>query len=610
MSQLLLTCQNLSKTYNLKPVFTDINLSVQSGDHIGIIGPNGAGKSTLLKIMAGLEQEDKGLVTRKRGLAMSYCAQSRQYETNDTVMSVVERASSSNSGHSVVFGSLESLLNNAGFADFDATARSLSGGWQKRLALCETLATGAELLIFDEPTNHLDLEGIEWLQGLIQPARITTIVVTHDRYFLEEVCTSIIEINSIFPNGFFKSEGGYGKFMEHKALFVEGQRSQAASSANKLREETAWLRRGAQARSTKQQARIKSALELKDFVESSQERTRRQAVQFSFVSSDRKTKQLIEVTALSKGLGGKQLIQDLSFTLSPGMRLGLAGPNGSGKSTLIKMLMGTLPPDEGTLRRANDLKIIYYDQERQSLGSAASVKRLLAPESDSVVFNGRSLHISSYAKMFGFRFDQLDTALEKLSGGERARLLIARLLLQPADVLILDEPTNDLDIETLEVLEQSLLDFKGAVILVTHDRYLMDRVATGILGLLGDGQCMFFADSSQYAVGEAQARSERLPPSKKSKAQALSSAEKNTETAPKQKIKLSYKDQRDFDSIEKQIQNAEKALAQATALLATPEIADSSTKLTEQCHIVENAQAEVDRLYARWSELEALVNQA
>ncbi len=597
---LLINCQNISKSYGLVPVFSKLNFSVNDRDRIGIIGPNGAGKSTLMKLIAGIEEADSGIISPKRGLITGYVPQHKDYVPGKTVRETLEDALEG-SQHAYDLGRVESMIGRANFADGNAPAHSLSGGWKKRLAICEELVRAPELLLLDEPTNHLDLDGIEWLEEYLSNAPMAVCLISHDRYFLEAVPTQIMEVNRIYPSGVFSVDGGYGKFMEHKALFIDGQAATMASQANKLRMETAWLRRGAQARSTKQQARIKSAGQLKDELESATQRTRRLAVEFEFSASQRKSKRLIDIKNISKGFGERTLFANLSFTLGPGMRLGLLGPNGSGKSTLIKVMQNKLAPDSGSVEHADQLKIVYYDQHREQLPENITLRRALAPDSDSVVFQNRSVHIASYSKSFGFRTEQLDTTVDRLSGGERARLLIARMLLQPADVLILDEPTNDLDIDTLEMLEESLQTFPGAVVLVTHDRYLMDRVCNGMLGLMGGGNATFFADYSQYAIGGAVARAEAIQ-----KAKAVNAAN-SAQSGKKSTKKLSYNDQRDLDTIEARIQAAEQKLEDANALSSDPAIAMNSLKLQEAFKEAQKAQQEVNKLYARWEELDAMV---
>lgn len=604
MSAPIISCQSITKTFGLVPVFKDMEFAIQDGDRIGIIGPNGAGKSTLLKILAELETPDSGLVTSKRGLKSGYVAQHDQFEPGLTVREVLTSALGS-LHHASDLGRIETMIGRAKFPNPDAVATSLSGGWKKRLAICVQLIREPELLLLDEPTNHLDLEGIDWLEDILSNAPFTYAVISHDRYFLESSCTTIVEINRVYPGGNFIVKGGYGEYMRRKAEFLEGQASQMASMANKLRYETEWLARGAQARSTKQLARIKSAGALKAELESATNRSRRQAAQFEFSASHRKTRKLIEVKDLAKAFAGRGLFKDLSFILGPSMRLGLVGPNGSGKSTLLKILQKTMSPDHGTVEHADQLRIVYYDQHREDLPEGKTLRRALAEENDYVQTQGRSIHVVTYAKSFGFRSEQLDTPVTKLSGGERARLLLARMLQKPADVLILDEPTNDLDIDTLEVLEESLLSFPGAVILVTHDRYLMDRVSTGILGLTGDGDHGFFADYGQYALD--QRSRETLRSSETSDAPSKPAPTLNEQPKRPTTKKLSYMEQREWDAMESNILEAEGSLASAQSHAQDPAIASNSLKLQDACLAVENAQAKVDRLYARWAELEAKV---
>jgi ATP-binding cassette subfamily F protein uup len=626
MSAPLISCQKITKTFGLVPVFQDMEIALHERDRIGIIGPNGAGKSTLLKILAGLEHADHGLVTAKRGLKTAYVAQSDSFVPGLTIRDVLTQAIG-RVHHASDLGRLESLIGKAQFPDPDAEASKLSGGWKKRLAICAALITEPELLLLDEPTNHLDLEGIDWLEDLLSQAPYAYAVITHDRYFLESSCTTIVEINRMYPGGNFVVKGGYGEYMRRKAEFLEGQTSQLASMANKLRYETEWLNRGAQARSTKQQARIKSAGALKAELESAHHRSKRQAVSFEFSASHRKTRKLIEVKGISKSFGGRLLFHDLSLILGPGMRLGLLGPNGSGKSTLLKVLQRLLAPDSGTVEHADQLRIVYYDQHREDLPEQRTLRRALAEDSDMVKVQERSVHVATYAKQFGFRTEQLETPVGKLSGGERARLLIARLLQRPADVLILDEPTNDLDIDTLEVLEDSLLSFPGAVILVTHDRYLMDRVSTGILGLDGFGDHDFFADYAQFAMdlrrrelthGSSSAsvtsqdrassdanqliRNELVLSNQQTDQQ---NNQQNNQTKRPSNRKLSYMEQREWDAMESNILTAEANLAAAQAKTQDPTIASSAMQLQDACKAVDTAQAQVDKLYARWAELES-----
>ena len=618
MAAPLITCQSISKSFGLVPVFKDVNLTFGDGDRVGIIGPNGAGKSTLLKILAGQEQPDTGLVTAKRGLKIAYVSQVDTFTDSKTIREVLLESTGALNLRSDL-GRVEAILGKARFPDPDALVKTLSGGWKKRLAICEKLLEEPELLLLDEPTNHLDLEGIHWLEDILENPAFAFAVISHDRYFLESSCTKIIEINQIYPGGNFVVEGGYGEYMRRKAEFIDGHASHMAGLANKLRRETEWLRQGAQARSTKQQARIKSAETLKGEVEQATQRARRQAVEFQFSPSHRKTRKLIEAKDLRKMFGSRIILKNLSFVLGPGVRLGLTGPNGSGKTTLLKILQSEVNPDEGSVTTADQLKVVYYDQHRETLPEQISLRRALAEDSDYVQIQDRKIHVAGYAKTFGFRTEQLETPVSRLSGGERARLLLARLLQRSADVLILDEPTNDLDIDTLEVLEDNLLEFPGAVVLVTHDRYLMDRVSTGILGLEKSGDHGFFADYAQYLSHQRSREKSRTRegenksqnPTFQAQASQVTStqqeASQQQQAIPKRSgsKKLTYMEQREWDSMESNILEAEQKLADAQAKTQDPAIASSAMKLQEACKAVDIAQANVDRLYARWAELES-----
>lgn len=606
MSAPIVNCQSITKTFGLVPVFKDMEFAVHEGDRIGIIGPNGAGKSTLLKILAGLDQADSGIISNRRGLTTGYVAQHDEFQAGKSIRDILS-ASVGPDGRASDLGRIEAMIGRAKFANPEMEATKLSGGWKKRLSICVQMIREPELLLLDEPTNHLDLEGIDWLEDILSSANFTYAVISHDRYFLENACTTIVEINRMYPGGNFIVKGGYGEYMRRKAEFMEGQASQMSSMANRLRMETEWLNRGAQARSTKQQARIKSAAVLKADLESTANRARRQSVEFEFSSSQRKTKKLIEVKDVGITFSERTLFKNMSFLLGPGMRLGLAGPNGSGKSTLLKILQKTLAPKPGTIEHADQLKIVYYDQHREDLPENRTLKRALAEDSDFVSVQGRSIHVATYAKSFGFDTKQLETMVNKLSGGERARLLIARMLQRPADVLILDEPTNDLDIDSLETLEESLLSFPGAVILVTHDRYLLDRVSTGILGLDGSGGHGFFADYSQYVTDQRSRELNRDSQGQKSSKSPQESEFSNIQTNRTQNKtkKLSYMEQREWDAMETNIMNAESALALAQTKAQDPAISSNSIKLQEACRDVEMAQSTIDQLYARWAELES-----
>jgi ATP-binding cassette subfamily F protein uup len=491
---------------------------------------------------------------------------------------------------------LQVTLGRAGFDSMDTAASELSGGWKKRLAIAAALVPAPDLLLLDEPTNHLDLDGILWLEQAIGSAN-ACLVVTHDRYFLENVAEQMVEINPAYPQGVFQVKGNYSEFLERRQEFLEAQAKQQESLASKVRREVEWLRRGPKARTGKSRARIDAAERLIGELNAATARSMTATAQIDFTASDRKTKRLIEAQRLGVSIEGRTLFRNLNVTLSPGVRIGLVGPNGSGKTTLLKILRGDLHADEGTIRCADGLRIVSFSQDRTAhLDLDISLRRTLCPEGDSVIYRDRPVHVAGWAKRFLFREEQLDMPMSRLSGGERARVLIARLMLETADVLLLDEPTNDLDIPTLEVLEESLLEFPGALVLVSHDRYLLDRVSTVVVGLNGQGEAGIFADYSQWEAWRNEQKPEQS--AGKERSQPSSSA-----PAPEPRKKLSYLEQREWDSMEQEILRAEQEVADWDRQVQ--EAATDAERLPQAYESLQRAQARVEELYTRWAELEA-----
>src|SRR3989442_2732575 len=494
---LLLSCEAVNKTYGTRSLFDDLSFGLFEGDQAGLVGPNGSGKSTLLKILAGDTTPDRGSRSLRGGVRVGYVAQDPVFPVGRTVDDVV-RAALADVDEEDRPGRIAQALGRAGFSDGRAGVDTLSGGWKKRLAIARELAAAPDILLMDEPTNHLDVEGILWLEDVLTERARAFLVVSHDRYFLEHVVTRMLELNRVYPTGLFETEGRYSEFLARRDDFLRGQAAYQESLANTVRREIEWLRRGAKARSTKAKGRIKEAGRLIEKLEDSRARGVTATAGIDFTSSQRRTRRLLVARGLTKSLGGRRLVSDLDLVITPGTRVGLIGPNGSGKTTLLNVLAGTLAPDAGEIDRADDLRIVRFAQERGGLDPDQSLRRALAPEGDAVTWQGRSVHVASWAKRFLFRPEQLEVPVGRLSGGEQARILIASLMREPADVLMLDEPTNDLDIPTLEVLEESLAEFEGGVVLVTHDRFMLERVSTIILALDGAGGTATFADYSHW----------------------------------------------------------------------------------------------------------------
>ncbi len=599
----ILNAQGLTKAFGAHPLFQDISFTVSEGDRIGLIGPNGAGKSTLLQVLAGQVDTDSGEVAIRKRARLVYVLQDSHFAEGVAIRSVVEaalaRSGKSESEHGA--RSAENLaaetLGRAGFEDLDAEAAALSGGWRKRLALVEALVQNPDVLLLDEPTNHLDLAGIEWLEEVLSSASFACVVVSHDRYFLENIATEMAELNKTYPDGLLRVKGNYSQFLIRKEEYLLAQAKHQDALENRVRTEIAWLRRGPKARATKAKARIDNAHELIGELADINRRSRTSTAKIDFSATDRQTKRLVEVEEMSFELGGQKLFQNLNFVITAGVRVGLVGPNGSGKTTLLRLLRGEYQPESGSIRLAQNLRIVYFDQNRE-LDENQSLRRALAPDSDSVIYQDRVVHVASWADRFLFTGEQLNQPVSRLSGGERARVLIAQLMLQPADLLLLDEPTNDLDIPTLEILEESLLEYKGALVLVTHDRYLLDRVSTVVLGLDGQGSAETFADYSQWEEWQA----EQTKPEDKTRS---TGSERTNGKSGVAKKKLSYLEAREHSSIEERIAKAEQLRDAKRDALEDPAIASDANRLVSAHEELEQAQEELDAMYTRWAELEA-----
>ena len=607
----ILSAQSLSKRYGVAPLFQNISFTISEGERIGLIGPNGSGKSTLIEILAGRVKPDTGNVALRKRARLSSVVQVSEFAPNETVRSVIEKAFHEGHvpGHERA-GRFAEVLGRAGFEDHEAIANSLSGGWRKRLAIAAALVQQPDILLLDEPTNHLDLEGIEWLESVLQYASFACVVVSHDRYFLENVANAMVELSRSYEDGFLRVAGNYSKFLEAKENYLHAQQKHQDALENRVHNELEWLRRGPKARTTKSKARIGKAHELIGDLADLNARTRGTSANINFSSTNRQTRQLIQLDDIDFSFGGRKLFEKIQFSITSGMRVGLVGPNGSGKSTLLRLLLGELQPAAGRIRKADNLRVVYFDQNRR-LDPDILLRRALAPDSDSVIYQDRVIHVASWAARFLFTGEDLNRPVGRLSGGERARVLIAQLMLQPADVLLLDEPTNDLDIPTLEILEESLLEFSGALVLVTHDRFLLDRVSTIVFGLDGLGGAARFADYFQWEEWKSQNERSRAKSSaavasngsSPSRAAAVAPVVGTTQTIPRKK--LSFKETREFELMEKTIHEAEAKLEQKLAALHDPEVSSDVAKLHVASLELEQAQKTVDTLYARWAELES-----
>jgi ATP-binding cassette subfamily F protein uup len=597
----IISAQGLSKRYGTAPLFQNISFAVSEGDRIGLIGPNGSGKSTLLAILDGRVKPDTGGVAVRKGTRLSCVAQVSEFDPGATIGSVIEQALERASvPHDEHASRMVETLGRAGFADFDIRTDTLSGGWRKRLGIVEALVQQPDILLLDEPTNHLDLAGIKWVENLLEYATFASVVVSHDRYFLENVSNQMVELDSAYADGFLRVSGSYSAFLEAKELYLHARQKRQDALANRVRTEIDWLRRGPKARTTKSKSRIDQAHVMIGELADLNARSRTATPNIDFSASNRQTKQLVKLEDITYSVGDRTLFEKLSFTLTAGMRVGLVGPNGSGKTTLLRLILGDAELASGQIDKADALRIVYFDQNRQ-LDPDITLRRALAPDSDSVIYQDRVIHVAAWAARFLFAGEDLNRPVSRLSGGERARVLIAQLMLQPADLLLLDEPTNDLDIPTLEILEESLLEFRGALVLVTHDRYMLDRVSTVVLGLDGFGMAERFASYSQWDAWQGAQQKDRAAVLKAEAGRARNTAAGKAQAA--QQKKLTFTEVREFETMEERIAEAERDLHTQLNSLNDPDVSGTPEMLRNTSLRIEELQKMVENLYARWAEL-------
>ncbi len=611
---LLFSYKSIFKTYGEEALFEELSINIKEGERLGLIGGNGSGKSTLLKLIAGEETPDAGEKYLKQFTRLTYLPQEDLLDLDKTIEQTLLDGISANynlSGQDIdeqeKYQRVKRIIGKCCFEDIYINEHTkcfqLSGGWRKRVAIARALSLEPDILLLDEPTNHLDIKGILWLEEMLKNASFAFVIVSHDRCFLENVCQRIVELGKCYPEGSLSLNSGYIKFAEYRENFLEAQFKQEERLSNKMRRETEWLHQGAKARTTKAKYRIDQADKLRlelSMLKSRNRQTNR--VDIDFDSTARKTKQLLTCKDISKSINGRKLFENVNLKLMPSIRLGLMGENGSGKTTFMNLLENKIAPDTGIIQRAENLKIAVFDQNRSRLDPDMTLKEALSPAGESVIYKNRSLHVVSWAKKFLFTPSQLSLPIRRLSGGEKARILIANLMLQPADILLLDEPTNDLDIPSLEVLEESLIEFSGAVVLVSHDRFLMDRVCSSILYFDGKGGSGIFADYRQCLNRQnTQIKEDKTTDKKEKRASAKPATERKTS-------QFSYKHKYELSQIEDKILKAESKLELTQAQIHAPEVITNPEVLAQACTLLKQAQEEVEALYARWEYLENLKN--
>ncbi|MBT3177419.1 MAG: ABC-F family ATP-binding cassette domain-containing protein [Desulfobacula sp.] len=591
----IFSLKNISKTYGDDTLFHDLSIDFKLNEQMGLIGMNGSGKSTFLKLIANITQPDTGDLITKSGLRVIYLSQEDRLEPDQTVEqilynSIKDSPFDDKQRHKIV----QTLLGKGGFTDTDIISNKLSGGWTKKLAITRALCRQPDVLLLDEPTNHLDINGILWLEEILKTAGFSFIVVSHDRAFIENICSNVMEIGKYYPSGYFKIQGQYKKFEKERHKFLKAQQTKQASLSSKMRREDEWLKQGPKARSTKAKYRIEQAQNLKMELYALKDRNKNTAtMDIDFQGTGRQTKKLLRAYNLKKSMAGKSLFSDISFEIGPGFCLGIVGENGSGKSTLLSILEKKTLPDKGKVQWAENLKVSIFDQKRSRLNPVLTLKEALNPGGgDSVNYNDRSIHIVTWAKRFLFMPDQLEMPVKSLSGGEKARIILANIMLTPCDLLLLDEPTNDLDILSLEVLEDSIQQFAGAVIIVSHDRYLMDKVCHKILYLDPKAEARFFKDFNQImnfrkTLGEKSKKIKKLTNSKKQPSKTFS-----------------YKDKYELEHIEEKIVDAEAEVQLLSDKIQEPEIIRNPEKMKKYCSLLKLSQEKAQDLYKRWEDLE------
>ena len=612
----LLTAEQLTKAYGERKIFDEADFSIQEGEKIGIIGVNGTGKSTLLKILAGQEECDDGQITMGNNLKIAYLPQTPVFEQGDTVLEAALKGNVSASADDRWTREAEAraMLNELDLTDFDQPVEQLSGGQRKRAALVRVLMSEGDILILDEPTNHLDHEMSQWLENYLLKFRGAIVLVTHDRYFLDRVVTRIVEIDH---GKFYSYPGSYSRFVELKA---ERQNMEIATERKRqsiLRTELQWLMRGARARSTKQKAHIQRIEQMQEIQAPD---VAEQKVEMSSVAS-RLGRKTIEAEHISKSYDGKVLFDDFSYIFLKGDRIGIVGRNGCGKSTLLKVLTGNLPPDSGSVDFGSTVKIAYFSQENEALDERLKAIEYVREGAEYIRTKDGVITASAMLERFLFDGEKQWTQISRLSGGEKRRLYLLRLLMEAPNVLILDEPTNDLDIRTLTVLEDYLDEFEGIVITVSHDRYFLDRVVRRIFAFEGGGQVRQYEGGySDYdAVRTREGRNPEDSDSvdgKNSRTGAVDGIDQaetgNSEAASKRpprekKLKLSYKEEREAAVIDDEIAALEEKIQDLEAQIASN--ASNFVKLNEL--MAQKAQAEeaLEQKMDRWVYLNDLMEQ-
>ena len=631
----LLTIDKACLAFGHVALLDRADFSIDAGERVGLIGRNGCGKSSLLKAMAGVSHLDDGKIVRVKDLRLAYVSQEPQFAPGQSVFEAVAeglgelrrllldyhqisaRMGAADADVEALLGSMHELQNELERLDgwrfnslvesvlshlnlaADTPIDSLSGGWKKRVALARALVAEPNLMLLDEPTNHLDVAAIEWLEKLLQGFAGAVVVITHDRRFLDNISTRIVELDRgvlvSFPGNFSTYQTRKAEMLEVGAV-VQGQ-------ADRLQaQEEVWIRKGVEARRTRSESRIRRLEQLRK--DRAARREQQGQVQFNIDSGERSGKLVAELEHVSKAYGGKIIIRDFSTRIQRGDRIGLLGPNGAGKTTLLKLILGELQPDSGSVKQGTKLEIAYFDQFRTQLDENAAVIDVVSQGHEFIEIGQTRKHVISYLEDFLFAPERARSPVRSLSGGERNRLLLARLFTRPANVLVLDEPTNDLDIDTLDLLEQLLADYPGTVFLVSHDRAFLDNVVTQVIAFEGDGLLREYVGGySDWVLAQSRAAAPQL-----SSAPQARVADKAAEPAPQRQrsVKLSYNETRELAALPQQIETLEQESAGLNQQLLDPDLFRTDPARGAQIHArVEEIELQLLEMLARWEELES-----
>ncbi len=602
---MLLRFDAVSLAFGSRPLLDHVDLSIGERERVCIVGRNGEGKSSLLRLVAGITRPDDGAVWVKPGARLAMLEQDLDLMTEATVLEVVTGGLAGAPGESWEHSHRVDTIVSRLQLPAEQSFAGLSGGWRRRVLLGRALVSEPEILLLDEPTNHLDISAIEWLEAVMLEFRGALLFVSHDRTFVNRLATRVVELDrgqlSSWP-------GNYDDFVTKKTLQLEIEAKANALFDKKLAEEEVWIRKGVEARRTRNEGRVRALKAMR--AERKARRDRIGQVELAVAEAAESGKLVFEAEKAAVTFGDHEVLRSVTTRIQRGDRIGIVGPNGAGKSTLIKLLLGDLEPSSGRVRRGTRLEVAYYDQQREQLDLTASVADNVNDGNSFVPIGGENRHVSGYLRDFLFRPDQLLTPASALSGGERNRLLLARLFARPANLLVLDEPTNDLDIDTLELLEELVAGFDGTLLLVSHDRSFLDRVVTSLLVLDGKGEVREFVggwtDWEEWkrqhdtSVSASNSRKTAKPTSKDEIVATVVGA-------PSKKKRLSYKDQREFDELPAKLESLESQKSELEALVADPTFYERhQDEIKKTLSDLQSISEAIEATYSRWEELESL----